>query len=76
MTAARRSTRRPRSQPRIPGHPRLPRHSALVNDVWHGLNDIARAEGRSVSWVIAEIVSDYFQIDCTTGRPLKARKRA
>jgi hypothetical protein len=56
-----------KSQPKIKGVIRIPKHSALHPHVWHGLNNISKSESRSLSWVIAEIISDYFGIDAATG---------
>jgi hypothetical protein len=57
------------SQPRIRGIRRVPKVGTLLPAVQHGLELIARSEGRSVSWVIAEIISDYFGLDCETNKP-------
>ena len=70
-----------RTQPRIAGIRRIPKIGSLLPAVQQGLESIARLEKRSVSWVIAEIVSDYFGYDCLTNHKTKAhvikfRKRA
>lgn len=62
-----------RSQPRIKGICRLSKPSGLIPVVEHGLQTIARLEQKSVSWVIAEIVSAYFNLDSATGLPLSER---
>jgi hypothetical protein len=58
----------PKSQPRIVGLKRIPKVGSLLPAVQLGLEAIAKAERRSVSWVIAEIVSDYFGLDCITNK--------
>lgn len=68
--AADRHFRRYRSQPRIPGVTRESFYSALHPDVKAGIRRIARSERRSPSWVLAEIVSMFFDIDAATGKPL------
>jgi len=62
-----------RSQPRIKGVCRLSKPSGLIPVVEHGLQTIARIEKKSVSWVIAEIVSAYFNLDSATGLPITER---
>jgi len=62
-----------RSQPRIQGVTRLSKPSGLIPVVEHGLRQIARMEKKSVSWVIAEIVSAYFNLDSATGLPITER---
>jgi len=62
-----------RSQPRIKGTCRLQKPSGLLPVVEHGLQTIARLEQKSVSWVIAEIVSAYFNLDSATGLPITER---
>jgi hypothetical protein len=56
-----------RSQPRIPGVKRQPTSTALHPAVVSGLRAIARREGKSLSWVRAEIVSIFFGVDAATG---------
>ena len=66
-------------QPRIKGIKRIPKVGSFHPDVQYGLTDIAKSEGKSYSWVIARIVSDFFGIDCETGkvfRKLRLVKRA
>jgi len=55
------------AQPRIPGVVRLPRHTCLHPLVKAGLQDLSDQEERSISYIIAEVISDYFGIDCRTG---------
>lgn len=62
-----------RSQPRIKGISRLSKPSGLLPNVEHGLQAIASMERKSVSWVIAEIVSAYFNLDSATGLPISER---
>ena len=57
-------------QPRISGVSRVPRPSGLLPIVEHGLQEIARVEKRSVSWVVAEIVCAYFGLDSATGKAI------
>jgi hypothetical protein len=59
--------RKLKSQPKIKGITRIPKPSSLHPLVWNGIREIAYYEKRSVSWVIAEIVSDYFGVDAATG---------
>lgn len=61
------SKRKLKFQPRIKGIVRIPKHGSFHPDVEEGIRTIAYKEKRSYSWVIAEIVSDYFNIDCITG---------
>jgi hypothetical protein len=67
--------RRYKSQPRIPGVVREAFFSSLHPHVKHGIRSIADREGRSPSWVMAEIVSMFFHIDCKTGKELIERPR-
>lgn len=62
-----------RTQPRIKGIKRLPKVCGLHPDVEYGLRAIARFEGRSVSWVQAQIISDFFSIDAATGQLIKKK---
>lgn len=67
-------TRKYRTQPRVPGVRRLPMAEAVLPEVRAGLQAIADRERRSVSWVVAEIVSDYFGLDVmgeAVKRPLR-----
>lgn len=64
---------RRRFQPRIKGVSRLQKPSGLLPVIEHGLQQIARMENKSISWVIAEIVSAYFNLDSATGLPLSER---
>jgi hypothetical protein len=52
-----------KSQPRLNSGRRIPRYASMHPAVKHGLESIARSERRSVSWVIHEIVADYFKLD-------------
>lgn len=63
-----------RHQPRIKDVSRIPKVSSLHPLVQNGLEVIARKENKSYSWVIAEIVSDFFGIDCETGVIVNAKK--
>lgn len=62
-----------KSQPRIKGIKRIPSYSGMHPDVKYGIKSIARKEDKSVSWVMAEIISDYFNIDCMTGKKIHKR---
>lgn len=64
------------NQPRIIGITRIPKHSSMHPDIWESIREIAKSEKRSVSWVIAEIVGEYFGIDCLTGKTIRLKKRA
>lgn len=61
-------TRRRTHQPRIRGVTRIPSVGSLHPDVREGLASIAADEGRSLSWVVAEILSAFFGVDCATGQ--------
>lgn len=61
------------SQPRIKRTKRIPSYSGMHPDVKYGIKSIARKENKSVSWVIAEIVSEFFGIDCMTGKKIHKR---
>ncbi len=67
--------RRRRFQPRIAGTTRMQRPSGLLPEVEEGLQRIARAEGRSISWVVAEIVCAFFGLDSATGKVLSSAER-
>lgn len=68
--------RKLQSQPRIPGIRRIQKSEGLLPVVEHGLEQIARMEKRSVSWVKAEIICAYFGLDTATGKPIsEAEKR-
>lgn len=62
-----------RAQPRIKGIKRIAKHSALHPDVEYGLRAIARFEGKSVSRIQAEIISDFFGIDAATGQLIRRK---
>ena len=61
------------TQPRIKGVTRIAKPSGLLPVVEHGLQTIATLEKKSLSWVIAEIISAYFNLDSKTGKPLVER---
>lgn len=61
--------------PRIPGIRRLRAGESLHPHVLRGLKRIAHSEQRSLSWVMAEIISDYFKINAATGE-VRRRRRA
>lgn len=63
-----------RTQPRIKGVTRLHSVSALLPQIEEALREIAHNENRSVSWVKAEIICDWFGIDAATGTTKKVRK--
>lgn len=63
-----------KSQPRIKGIKRISSYSGMHPDVKYGIKSIAKEERKSISWVISEIVSEFFGIDCVTGE--KRRKVA
>lgn len=63
-----------RRQPRIRGTVREGKHSYLLPSIQRGLEKLAISEGKSVSWIIAELISDYFDIDSSTGLVLRKRK--
>jgi hypothetical protein len=67
---------RKRSQPRNPGKTREPKASCFPHEVTIGLNQIAWRERKSVSWVIATIIYDYFGLDETGYISKSERKRA
>ena len=52
-----------RKQPRLRNGIRIPRYSAMHEAVQLGLQQIARMEKKSVSWVIHEIIAAYFGRD-------------
>lgn len=60
-------------QPRIKGVTRISKPSGLLPVVEEGLQTIAKMEKKSLSWVIAEIISAYFNLDSKTGKPLVER---
>jgi hypothetical protein len=62
-----------RFQPHIKGVSRVSKPSGLLPVVEHGLQTIASIEKKSLSWVIAEIISAYFNLDSATGKPLVER---
>jgi hypothetical protein len=56
------------SQPRIKGIKREFKVTGLHPYVEEGIRSIAHFEGKTTSWVIAEIVSDFFGVDAVTGK--------
>ena len=52
-----------RIQPRLESGHRVPSFASMHPGVRDGLRAISRRENRSVSWVIHEIVADYFKLD-------------
>lgn len=66
--------RRLKSLPRIPGVRRLRAGESLHPTVLRGLKRIAHSEKRSMSWVMAEIISDYFNINAATGEVERRRR--
>ena len=65
--------KRRRFQPRIKGTTRICKPSGLLPVVEHGLQTIAKMEDKSLSWVIAEIISAYFNLSSATGRPFSEK---
>lgn len=65
--------RRLAHQPRIFGVKREQGGGALHPDVKHGLESIAIEERKSMSWVVAEILSAFFGIDCVTGKKYRPK---
>lgn len=55
-----RKAKKLRTQPRIPGVRRIPGYNCLLPVVRQNLLEIAKAENKSLSWVIAEVVNRYF----------------
>jgi hypothetical protein len=49
-------------QPRRRGFKRVPGWTCLEPEIKEGLIEIARVEGKSVSWVVAEIINDFFKM--------------
>lgn len=60
---------RRQAQPRIKGITRDPAYTRLHPAVKAGIRTISRMEGRSISWVMAECISMFFEIDAATGKP-------
>jgi hypothetical protein len=65
---------KPRSQPRIPGITRLPKHGSFHPDVAEVITNLAHNEDKTFSYIIVEIVSDFFGVDCRTGDIYDNRK--
>jgi hypothetical protein len=55
--------RKRRHQPRVQGTSRVPRGTALLEEIEAGIQSIADHEGKSASWVLAEIVCMFFGRD-------------
>lgn len=64
-----------KAQPRIKGIKRVGTHEALLPIVREGLEEIAQKEKRSVSWVISQLVADYFDLEAATGLPQTAQRK-
>jgi hypothetical protein len=64
-------------QPRTPGVRREQKSSCMHAEVVRNLQSIAKAEGKSLSWVVAEIVYDHFglKIDEHTVKVLRRKYR-
>jgi hypothetical protein len=59
-------TRKMRSQPRVKGEDgREPKGSCFPHEVTKALRQMAWREGKSVSWIIAGMVYEYFGLDET-----------
>lgn len=52
-----------KSQPRLKNFRRIPKYSGLHPVVKMGLDKIAKSEGKSVSWVIHQIIAEFFGRD-------------
>jgi hypothetical protein len=53
-----------RKQPRLKdGAARIPKYAAMHEAIQIGLEKIARSERKSVSWVIHEIIAEFFGRD-------------
>ena len=63
------------NQPRIKGIHRDPTYSGLLPVVKQGIRHIARTEHKSVSRVMASIISDWFGISAETGDYVNERKK-
>ena len=44
------------------GNPRVPFGHGLPNEVKEGLRRIARSENKSMSWVLEQVIIDYFSL--------------
>jgi hypothetical protein len=73
--ARRQRIRIPYSQPRLAKGARDATFAALAPEIREGIEEIARVEQRSVSWVMAEIVAMFFGLN-VLGLPLTRQKRA
>jgi hypothetical protein len=70
-----RRRRYPYAQPRLAKGARDATFAALAPEIREGIEEIAYKEQRSVSWVMAEIVSMFFGLN-VLGLPLTRKKRA
>lgn len=68
--------RRLASQPRLGGSAREPVGTTLPPHVNQALRDISVREGRSLSWVRAQIIYEYLGLDETGWFAKNERKRA
>lgn len=71
------STRKLRTQPRDPeGRKREPRATCVPPHVTKALRQMAWKEGKSVSWITAQIVYEYMGLDDTGWLAKTERRRA
>jgi hypothetical protein len=52
-----------RIQPRCKHGHRVPKTGTIHEAVLYGLQRIAKSENKSVSWVMHEIIADWFKLD-------------
>ena len=52
----------PRSQPPVKGKKRKSKKTYIHKEVINALKQIAKQEDKSFSWVVAEIIQDFFHI--------------
>ena len=63
MASKRTDGRKQQQAPRLAnGDSRVKDYGRLPEDVKEGLRDIARLEGKSMSWVKEEVIIDYFNL--------------
>jgi hypothetical protein len=55
--------KRTRIQPRCKHGHRIPKTGTIHESVLYGLQRIAKSENKSVSWVMHEIIADWFKLD-------------
>lgn len=67
-------TKKYKSQPRISGITRVPKHGSFHPDVAEAISNLADSETKTFSYIIVEIVSDFFGVDCRTGEIYDHRK--